>query len=141
MKAFCSTICLAATAAASASLLPETMNFGDWRVHFDAHPAKAGLTFREGVFNRTLAFIEAHNAQADAGQQSYRVGVNKFSDLTSAEFKALYLRPLRPRASAVREVWIEGRDGAADDSIDWRTKGAVTPVKDQGQCGSVSARL
>jgi len=61
-------------------------------------------------------------------------GVTKFSDLTPEEFKAMYLT-YRPSNSSVPRVNVV-LDGEPNTVVDWRTKGAVTPVKDQGQCGS-----
>merc|ERR1719161_2066684 len=65
------------------------------------------------------------------------MGPNQFSDLTLEEFQALphfgYKKPVSALPKlAVHEY--QGEELAA--SVDWRTKGAVTPVKDQGQCGS-----
>ena len=59
------------------------------------------------------------------------MGVNEFSDLTHDEFKKVMLGPKIPiKTSAERnEVWLP--EDAAADSVDWRTKGAVTPVKNQ----------
>ncbi|GET88036.1 cathepsin L-like protease [Leishmania tarentolae] len=63
----------------------------------------------------------------------------KFSDLTPQEFAKLYLNPdyyarhLKNHKEHVRVH--EGIRGGAM-SVDWREKGAVTPVKDQGMCGS-----
>eukprot|EP00995_Heteronema_vittatum_P012727 NODE_868_length_1150_cov_169.381471_g606_i0.p2 GENE.NODE_868_length_1150_cov_169.381471_g606_i0~~NODE_868_length_1150_cov_169.381471_g606_i0.p2 ORF type:complete len:294 (-),score=139.82 NODE_868_length_1150_cov_169.381471_g606_i0:241-1122(-) len=73
-------------------------------------------------------------------------GINKFTDLCEHEFRSQYLNlapkghpsrkqldqlpfatPPRFPESAVQE--------AANVTVDWRTKGAVTPVKDQGNCG------
>jgi len=54
-------------------------------------------------------------------------------DLTNAEFKATYLG-LLPKKSMSSNIHVNTGSNAA--SLDWRTKGAVSAVKDQGQCGS-----
>jgi len=78
-----------------------------------------------------LELINAHNN----GSSDWKMGVNQFADLTSAEFKA-YLG-LRPRENSyIRSQNVEDLPPAASNDIDWVSKGAVTPVKDQQQCGS-----
>jgi C1A family cysteine protease len=67
----------------------------------------------------------------------YHLEVNKFADLTHGERLTLH-RPSRVKrakdngAMAVHELSSFEDPG----DMDWRTKGAVTPVKDQGACGS-----
>ena len=71
------------------------------------------------------------------------LGVTRFSDLTPEEFAAEFLgtrvtseqiarRKAHPSANHLEELPTEG----LPMSFDWREKGAVTPVKNQGQCGS-----
>merc|ERR1719502_1597540 len=66
------------------------------------------------------------------------MGVNQFTDLTLEEFQALPIRGFKKMAnSGLPKVGTHQDSGKpAVSSIDWTTKGAVTPVKDQGQCGS-----
>jgi len=81
-------------------------------------------------FKESVERIAALNGKSK--NQVY--GLNKFSDMSPQEFKATYLgsRPTAPPKAKVRRSPILVRA----TSVDWRTKGAVTPVKDQGQCGS-----
>jgi C1A family cysteine protease len=76
-----------------------------------------------------LDFIIAHNSL----NNSYTLAMNQFGDLSSEEFKASRCGTWEPRDRSEAPVDFVG-DINAD--VDWGAKGAVTPIKDQGQCGS-----
>lgn len=59
--------------------------------------------------------------------------MNKFADLTFDEFTDLYLSAPQD-CSATRSP--RSVSQSIPSAIDWRDKGVVTPVKNQGQCGS-----
>ena len=69
--------------------------------------------------------------------ESYQTGITKFSDMTQQEFAKIYLN-LNYNAFAVANFnpHIVKVSNAAPDAFDWRDKGLVTPVRDQGSCGS-----
>ncbi|CAD6261984.1 unnamed protein product [Miscanthus lutarioriparius] len=93
---------------------------------------------RYQVFRDNLRYIDEHNAAADAGVHSFRLGLNRFADLTNEEYRATYLgvrtKPQRERKLSTRYHAADNED--LPESVDWRTKGAVAEVKDQGSCGS-----
>jgi C1A family cysteine protease len=92
-------------------------------------------------FAWNLDFIEKHNASPEA--KNYRVGVNQFTHLSSDEFAAYFggkKKPLPPKGSKERphapNVHRAPLNSSSyPDSWDW-TPTAVTPVQNQGQCGS-----
>jgi C1A family cysteine protease len=84
------------------------------------------------VFKANVDIIEEHNAK----KLSYWLGVNEFADLTWEEFSSSHLGYKSGSAvSGLTKVPFPNITDVAD-SIDWVAKGAVTPVKNQQQCGS-----
>ena len=72
------------------------------------------------------------------GPETFKTGVTKFSDLTPQEFAKTYLN-LNFDAYAFmnfKPVHAKVTNDVAPDAFDWRDKGVVSPVKDQGSCGS-----
>ena len=86
---------------------------------------------RFNVFRQNLIEL------ASNGPQSFETGVTKFSDLTRQEFAKTYLN-LNFNANALINLKpVHAKvSNAAPDAFDWRDKGVVAPVKDQGTCGS-----
>jgi len=89
---------------------------------------------RFAVFKDNVDFINHHNEEL-AEDLGYTVGINQFADLTNNEFKRMYTGLNAPMTKSTLDVEILDESATAS-SIDWTTKGAVTPVKNQGQCGS-----
>lgn len=84
--------------------------------------------YRERIFLENLAKIELHNRNE---HNSYTMGINQFTGLTDEEFSQIYLGTI---VSA--ENIIEDTEVPVLGDVDWVSEGAVTPVKNQGQCGS-----
>jgi len=91
---------------------------------------------RYGVFKTNLAFIQKHNEKYAAGEVSYSLAANKFSDLTNSEYKKLLGFKKNPNRDETAMESHRCMEKTLPTSIDWRDKKAVNPVKDQGQCGS-----
>lgn len=91
--------------------------------------------YRRGVFEKNFEFIETENAKG-AG---YTLGVNQFADLLTHEWTSQYFGMAKP-AAPYGSVPYLGRhevvNATLPASVDWTATGAVTPVKNQGQCGS-----
>uniref|UniRef100_A0A0D3G1H2 Oryzain beta chain n=3 Tax=Oryza TaxID=4527 RepID=A0A0D3G1H2_9ORYZ len=88
------------------------------------------------VFWDNLKFVDAHNARADE-RGGFRLGMNRFADLTNEEFRATFLgAKVAERSRAAGERYRHDGVEELPESVDWREKGAVAPVKNQGQCGS-----
>ncbi|KAI3755503.1 hypothetical protein L1987_55304 [Smallanthus sonchifolius] len=100
------------------------------RVYKDVSEKEA----RFKIFKNNVAHIEAFN---NAGNHAYKLSVNQFADQTNQEFKATrngFKFPSTPRSGQTTPFRYETVT-AVPSSVDWRKKGAVTLVKDQGQCG------
>ena len=90
---------------------------------------------RYEVFKANVAFIESFNA----GNHKFWLSVNQFTDLTNDEFKATKTNKGLKRSGSRAPTRFKYNNVSTDalpTTVDWRTKGAVTPIKDQGQCGN-----
>jgi len=89
----------------------------------------AEFTYRLGIFKQKIAQHAEHNAS----NKTSTVGINHLTDRSDEEIKKLL--GFRQNLNDSNNTVTLPTDNLAE-AIDWRTLGAVTPVKDQGQCGS-----
>lgn len=115
---------------------------------FYEHMKKYDLNFANGaefehrleVFAERVYEITVHNANQD---RTYDLGINQFSHLTFEEFKEAVglaqggaMPPVRNFRGNGNGLVMPVNVSALPTSVDWVAAGAVTDVKNQGQCGS-----
>jgi KDEL-tailed cysteine endopeptidase len=92
---------------------------------------RAEFEFRSAQFKQNLAKIAEHNSENGTST----VGINQFTDKTTAEMKKMNGYKAEWKKATLTAAPLLDTSNLADE-INWVTKGAVTPVKNQGQCGS-----
>ncbi len=134
--------------------------FQEFQVKFNKQYTLAEIEDRFAVFRENYKTIEAHNSAANT---TFTMGVNQFTDLTAEEFSNyVNLSSGKRRVDGAVDDWVSWVDVAVDSSgedaigsfgcvpmknqtsygvevpvaFDWREKGVVSAVRNQGQCGS-----
>ena len=110
-----------------------------WRSHHAVARDLDEKHRRFNVFKENAKFIHEFNSKK---HKPYKLALNRFADMTNQEFRSTYAgskihhhRTQRgsPRDAGTSFMYENVKNLPV--SVDWRAKGAVTGVKDQGQCG------
>jgi len=123
-------------------VLHETHRPDASKIAFSAWMSRHGKTYgsdeeylyRLSIFNQNGKYVEEHNKLFQEGVYSFDLELNMFADLTNQEYRDRYLMKDFQVTTKCK-----GQQAPSDnlpDTVDWSSKGGVTAIKNQGQCGS-----
>jgi len=142
MKLLILSVALLVACASAASIFDSQMDtfWNDFKHHHGkSYATPSEETKRRATWEANLNFIRQHNMEADNGHHTYWVKMNKYGDMTSQEFVNTvngFNMTRQMKKSVNTPTFMAPSNVKIPDSVDWRTQGYVTPIKDQGQCGS-----
>jgi len=123
------------------SYVSASFDFYDTEVQFQAWMADNGKQYahnaeylhRMAVFAVNVQRVQQLNANSNGGAT---FGINEFADLTETEFAEKYLGSFPSSIPEESREVLSLTGVGAPDTFSWNSKGKLTPVKDQKQCGS-----
>jgi len=109
--------------------------FESWMIqHEKNYATEEEKLMRLQIFTDNAILVEEHNAK----KLSWHMALNQFADITGEEFVAMQKLQMGTLGTELSRAPMRHQRLSASlpDAVDWRSSGAVTPVKNQGQCGS-----
>ncbi|KAL9235592.1 hypothetical protein vseg_010338 [Gypsophila vaccaria] len=110
-----------------------------WRSHHTVSRDLDEKQKRYNVFKENVRHVHKVNKM----DKPYKLKLNKFADLTTHEFRTRFAGSkirhhsmLQGHRGSSPKSFMYAKVDSVPTSVDWRKKGAVTPIKNQGQCGS-----
>ena len=104
--------------------------------HGKEYPDEITELRRHTIWQANKKYVDMHNAHL-ADRLGFTVGMNEYADMDGAEFSKMFNGYISGRKSASTNRFLFlSTGGDVPTSVDWRTKGYVTGIKNQGQCGS-----
>jgi cathepsin L len=116
---------------------PTGYTFDQYIIDYGKVYSGAEYSERKATFERNLVSVIRHNADAS---QTWKKGVNHLTDYSPAQLKAFFgyneVIASAQRSSAPLAKLADVKVSDLPTAVDWRSKGIVSPVKNQGGCGS-----
>jgi len=91
---------------------------------------------RRTIWESNVNLIQKHNLRADMGEHTYWLGINKYADMSPEEVSKYLANYHVGTEESKGAHFLPLSNVAIPEEVDWREKGYVTPIKDQGMCGS-----
>lgn len=137
---------IAATSAVS-FIEVSTEEWTNFKIKHNKNYEAAEEKLRYKIYLENRHTIAKHNRQYHLKNVTYKLDVNKYADMLHSEFVRTFNgfnrttnnpNSVYGRFAEVEEpvTFIGAANVELPKQVDWREKGAVTPIKDQGHCGS-----
>jgi C1A family cysteine protease len=136
MRSFTILLAIAIISLSNGATIFQEIQWNDFKLKFQkSFRSFSDETIRKQNFLKNLKTIERHNAKYEQGLSTYYMGVNFYSDWTWEEFeKTLLNENVEGQEPITQNKYSKSNSEEAPDSVDW--KHIMTPVKNQGHCGS-----
>ncbi|XP_012673532.2 cathepsin K isoform X1 [Clupea harengus] len=135
----CACLLLLGTALAHLNTFSLDGEWESWKTtHRKEYNGLGEEAIRRTIWEKNMQLIEAHNQEYELGIHTYELGMNHLGDMTTEEITEKMTGLQMPMYRDLNNTFTADLSDyqRLPKSVDYRKQGYVTPVKNQGSCGS-----